>query len=229
MRRTRPEGIPSAILACFLFFVAAGACPAATELKSENIREKYDNVSVEIRYPVTVNDQVNRAIEEWSRTELSRFQASVPKNPENPDWKFHLIVDYSCSGFSSRIASFLFRIESFTGGAHPDHRIRSVTYDLQTAREIRVEDIFKDKGSLQRISDIAVSEILRDERVTDRDWVLRGAGPGRDNFRNFMLHPDKIVFYFAPYQVAPYYLGERRVEIRWERIREFLRGEFRRE
>ncbi|HPL63979.1 MAG TPA: DUF3298 domain-containing protein [Syntrophales bacterium] len=229
MPRIRVKGIPAAIIAVMFYFAAAGTCEAIAVLKSEKIQEENGKISVEIRYPVTANTQVNRATEKWTKAELSRFKASVPENPENPDWKFHLTISYSCSEFSSRIASFLFRIESFTGGAHPYPRIRAVTYDLRTAREIQLEDIFKGRGSIRRISDLAIAEILKDQRVTDRDWVLRGAGPRWDNFQYFMLHPEKIVFYFAPYQVAPYYLGEKRVEIRWGRIREYVREEFRRE
>jgi hypothetical protein len=75
---------------------------------------------------------------------------------------------------------------------------------------------------LQRISSLAIEQLLRSNDHLDPDWVRRGAAPNLDNFTMFNLTDTGLVVTFPPYQVASWADGPKEVTIPWKLVRDIL-------
>ena len=137
-------------------------------------------------------------------------------------------ITYEELHHSDRIASLVFTIYEFTGGAHGNTTYQSYTFDLESGRLLALDDLFT-SGS-QPLSLIAplveadLNEKLKD--ISDADWIHSGTGNNPDNYQQWALDGDELVFYFGPYQVAAYAAGTQTVRIPLAQLSSILRPAF---
>jgi len=62
--------------------------------------------------------------------------------------------------------------------------------------------------------------------MSDADWIARGTAPVPENYENWVLTPDALVFTFEPYQVAAYAAGPQIVTIPLADLADILAPEF---
>lgn len=109
------------------------------------------------------------------------------------------------------------------GAAHGNSWFRTVTALRDPFVLLRFADLFvPSSGYLQRISSLAVEELLRSHDHLDADWVRRGAGPDLENFTIFNLTDIGLVVTFPPYQVASWADGPQEVTIPWRMVGDVL-------
>jgi uncharacterized protein YecT (DUF1311 family) len=63
--------------------------------------------------------------------------------------------------------------------------------------------------------------------MSDDDWLRTGAGPDWDNFKDFLLLPDRLVIRFPPYQVAAYAAGAQEVSLPLSELQGLMRTDWR--
>ena len=72
-----------------------------------------------------------------------------------------MIILYEKYEYSNYL-SFIFRIEDFTGGAHPNHRIKTIVYNKETNKLENIDNLIKkNKNFLNTISTISRDELIR--------------------------------------------------------------------
>lgn len=132
------------------------------------------------------------------------------------DRKYELDLDFEVSQ-SPTTVTFVYTIYQDTLGAHPNTYFRTFTYSKANGESVHLDDLFTG-NYLERLSEISRKElavsIARDTQAeADTDYIASGTLPIADSFQNFALKDDTFILIFPPYQVGPYVLGVRTVEI----------------
>ena len=140
----------------------------------------------------------------WQPVKIYVYGQSEIKDNDVIIWDYYtLFINYKNYSYKN-ILSYVFFVEYFVGGAHPNHAIFTVNYDTQ-------KNIFIDVNSIQNIDAISVyarNNLIRDNRIVDTGMLLEGTKPTKENFKNFVFTEDGYIFYFERYQVAPYSSGD---------------------
>ena len=201
------------------------------------INEQGEHYIIDVKYPITENEEINAVVDNLMQERADKVKLEAEEffsGPNLPEalfsWKYSLYADYSVFHYSSNIVSFKFDMSEFKGGAHPSNSIVTKTFDREEGKEISLSDIFrKDSDYLNALSEISfqqlIQKFLADENLKDgfdESWVENGTSPSENNFKNFVLAEDSIIFYFEQYQVIAYAAGEQNVEIKYSQLTDIL-------
>jgi uncharacterized protein DUF3298/peptidoglycan-N-acetylmuramic acid deacetylase PdaC-like protein len=193
----------------------------------KTLHEETAGLKVDVKYPVTSNPTVNTALEGFAKDQVEEFKKDTGNSGPTFGMKNELTISYVPSRFSDSIQSFKFDVTTYTGGAHPNTAIFTKTFDLKGSKEIHLADIFKpDSNYLNTVSEIAVEDLKRQIQNTDLKWIRKGAGPEPENYKSFALTEKEILFFFDPYQVAPYSEGPQEVKIPYSLLKNLLQPPF---
>lgn len=88
------------------------------------------------------------------------------------------------------------------GGAHPNSTMSSKVFDLNSGKELELEDILN--GTEQETEEMIYNKFI--ENLSE-DAFFEGALKAELKNVSFYLTNDSLVLYFVPYQVAPYAAG----------------------
>jgi hypothetical protein len=128
--------------------------------------------------------------------------------------EYTLNINYKNGRVDENTVSIIFDISNFTGGAHGSNYFLSLNYNPKESKEIKLNDLFKEKDYLKKISDYCIEDLTKQiqEKIEDPEglknvWIEQGAGPEYKNFSFFLINENNITFYFPQYQIAPYALG----------------------
>jgi len=191
----------------------------------KTIQEETAAYKISVKYPVTGNPAVNAALEEFVKGQVDDFKKGAGESSFG--MKNELKISYEVFSFSDSIRSFKFDVMSYTGGAHPNTAIVTKTYDLQSGKEIGLNEIFNPNSDyLKTVSKIASADLIGKIKNTDAKWVQKGAGPAPENYARFVLSENEIVFFFDPYQVAPYSEGPQEAKIPYSALKGLLQPSF---
>jgi hypothetical protein len=193
----------------------------------------HDQIDMDVNYPVTyveypfVEQTVDAFIEE-TRTEFLGF-VTTPETFSVPSVAtFFLSITYEEYQFSDTIVSLVFTVAEYTGGAHPNSWYKTFTFDLEQEQEILLDDLFiEGSDPLAVISPIVqedLAETLGD--MADPAWIEEGTGENPENYQNFAITPDELIFFFPPFQVAAYAAGPQQVSIPLSEISTILAPPF---
>lgn len=130
-----------------------------------------------------------------------------------------LEIDHSVISSNRRYISILFSFHSYTGGAHPNTFTRALNFDLEKRALISLDDLFK-PGYLKVVSDYCVAELGK-LKIGDADWIGKGAGPDRVNFKSWNIAPEGLMITFDAYQVASYAEGPQEVVVPFAVLKPF--------
>lgn len=157
------------------------------------------NYKININYPITDYKKLNLLIDE----KINYYQKLFFKEIKNITFwnEYTLFINYDGYNYNN-IISYVFFIEYFTGGAHPNHDIFTVNYDLMNDKFI--DSVY----NLDNISKYARSNLIKDKRIVNTDMLFEGTKPTNDNFKNFVFTENGYLFYFKRYQIAPYSSGD---------------------
>jgi hypothetical protein len=144
----------------------------------------------------------------------------------NP-WMLHITPEDFTYGSDTR--SILFTISDYTGGAHPNTYYKTFVFNLAQERQITLDDLFTDTTSALALVSPIVQQHVIDQLggdYTDSQWLEDGTGTNPDNYQNFVLTEEGLIFVFPPYQLAAYAAGSFRVTISYEMLADVLEPEF---
>lgn len=139
-----------------------------------------------------------------------------------------LSMDYALTYFSDDVVSVVYTVYEYTGGAHPNSFFRTFSFDLEANTVIEFRDMFADNADVFAVlaplveADLAVQ--MGD--FAESAWIADGTGENPDNYRNFALAEDEILFLFPPYQVAAYAAGGFEVRIPYTALSSILAPRF---
>lgn len=174
------------------------------------------NLDINIKIPNTDNYNLNKII----NNELNKYKLEFIKNAKNSKLKtkYHLYIDYKEYKYGNYV-SYVFFIEDSTGGAHPNHRIKSVVYDTLNNKVISIDDLISYNENIINIISDYTRCILINNKDIDVSMMYEGTRKIKSNFNTFALTNDGLLIFFERYQVAPYYKGEFEVLIPYKYLK----------
>ncbi|MGG4490515.1 DUF3298 domain-containing protein [Metabacillus idriensis] len=91
----------------------------------------------------------------------------------------------------------------YSGGAHGMSFLKGLTYDTQTGKKYKLQDLFKkDSSYIERLSSI-IAKQLKEREITLLDPPFKSIRPDQD----FYLADKSLVIYFQLYEIAAYAYG----------------------
>ncbi|MBP3709208.1 MAG: DUF3298 and DUF4163 domain-containing protein [Treponema sp.] len=233
----------SVLFAAFLFasMLILSSCKSCT--KSSNASIPYDIVSisdtstyadVDISYPQfeklsTLNKSIEHTVleeryaefmstvqERWQ--EINAAHKAMGASEDLPPLEYIVSCEPIING--PDYISMLFTTYVYTGGAHGETLLESLTYDVAAQKMLSITDI--SNLSLNEIATYCNEHFLQtlnyggedvESQDSRKDWIAEGTAPEEYNYQIFTFDGTTLTVYFEPYIVAPYAYGVQKVEI----------------
>jgi hypothetical protein len=162
-----------------------------------------------------LNDLVTEEVESYRRDFRSR--AITPLSNGS-----YLEVTYTTVSQIGDLWSLKFDFSFYADtAAHPGLNHVTLNYDLGQGRELGLGDLFlPDSGYLEAISRYCIAE-LQKQPYSD-SFIMDGAQPTLQNYRNWNVAPEGLIITFGAYQVAPGAAGPQRVIVPYGELRDFI-------
>ncbi|MDR2840316.1 MAG: RsiV family protein [Paludibacter sp.] len=164
---------------------------------------------------------------------LAEADSLLTDNAEN----LFLNNSFNLEGFSllsyvnKHIYTYGIHTEAYTGGAHGNYSTIYLNYNLTNGQRITENDLFVENYG-DSISEILkqclVEKSLTDPEMTDienweeSDYWENEIKPNG----NFYFNEDGINYYFNPYEIAPFSMGETEILVPYSKIITFLKSDY---
>jgi hypothetical protein len=185
---------------------------------------------VTVDYPLDLgqNEVVASAIDPYLQSAQAGFFQAVGGAFSPAPGPYVLDISYEAFAHSDAITSLVFTAYEFTGGAHGNTGIQTFTFDLQNGVALTLDDLFTDTAAaLAIIAPLVEADLtVKLGDMLDAQWLQDGTGTNPANYQHFALDADNLIFYFPPYQVAPYAAGTQTVSIPLTDLSTVLAPEF---
>lgn len=200
--------------------------PEQLSYTEEVINEEDEKFSINIKYPKTNNQAINNEINNFIESSVNKFKSDADEFGDLPDYlkerKYRMDIWFNFYE-SSKYKSFVFLTSTDTLGAHPNSFYNTLNFD-NDSKSISITDfLVKEFNDLNVIDDISAISYVKLERELGKDametgWVEDGVAPEIENFQDFYVLEDKIVFLFEPYAIGPYAWSSKEVEVRFDEL-----------
>lgn len=170
------------------------------------------NNGIRISYPRTEYLKLNLAFADIIKKSVDEF---INYAKEAVQEKFTYTLDISHDEYAYKdYLSFVFYISMYTGGAHPNNKIVTVSYDKKEDRIITLDDLMKENSQLLfLLSEESRRILVTNPNIVDQAMLLEGTKPVKENFELFAFTPTGLMIFFPQYQIAPYSSGSFKVVI----------------
>jgi hypothetical protein len=176
-------------------------------------------VHVDVDYPLEMAQYpaAAKVIDAFVLDQQKSFISSYTPDYSLPsyanDWTMNITNE--TYKYSEDIQTVVFNISFYTGGAHPNSGYKSFTFDLKNSKELTLNDVFLNGtipwDTISQLAQDSLKTQLGD--MADPTFIEPGTGTNPDNYKSWALTPNSLIFFFDPYQVAPYAAGPQKVEI----------------
>ena len=188
--------------------------------KINTIDDEHKN-KINIYFPITNYDLLDKEINNIIDTYIKEFKDAINEYKIQENLYYTLYINYDEYTYKNYI-SFVFNIEMFTGGAHPNHFITTINYDTLNNKFINIDSLIDlNKNILNSLSKESRNILSSDKKFQinyNKDMMYEGTLPDKKNFKNFVLTENGLKILFNYYQIAPYYYGETIINIKYEKL-----------
>ena len=216
----------TALFALALVAATAPAWAGALPVRTITIKHDGGPNMLDIAYPQTGVKAIDEDLAARVKT-LRKLYAHDPKDTFTK--QYSLDIGYDVVRNDEQMFVVVFGIDTYTGGAHPNHDVETFDYLLPDGALVYLPEIVGHDG-IAHVSDLAIADLERqneESQFSDTEWIARGAGPSEANFAAFAWLPDRLHLYFPPYQVAAYVAGQQDVDIPLAEFRGDIRADWR--
>lgn len=170
---------------------------------------------IRVSYPKSKYKLLNNEVENYIYKNIQDFKEQT--NVFIQDVPYSLYIYYE-QYETNNYLSYVFHNSIFTGGAHPNPTIYTINFDKRKNKIITINDLVKENPNILNLFSNQVRMELEKksnfQNPTIKEMLLEGTTPKPSNFENFAFTEEGILLYFAPYQIAPYYMGSFQVLIK---------------
>lgn len=179
------------------------------------------NYKIKVYYPYTSYESLNKIIDEAIKKIIDEFIATVLENKTLQHQFYTLNINYDKYQYKDYL-SYVFYISVYTGGAHPNNTILTISYAKNKDKIITIDDLAKQYPALlNNLSNESRSYFVKDQNFNDndiKDMLIDGTMPNQNNFKNFAFSEMGLLIFFEQYQIAPYSYGEFEIVIPYSKI-----------
>ena len=122
---------------------------------------------------------------------------------------------------------------TYSGGVHPVHVCLSVTYDMATGKELKLQDILVDDSTFDALSQLIIQDLdahKKEYQLFDgyASVVAQRYGTASANTDNeaWYFSDTGLCVFFSPYDIAPYVAGQILVEIPYDQLNGIVRDDY---
>lgn len=185
----------------------------------EHIKQANACFDIKLEYPFLGRPELDQQVRRWVdenyydvSEEMHGMCASSPGDSYKP-YKYN--VTYELFSTPGSI-SVVFKSWAYTGGAHGQDGIQTLTLAVPGGEELRYGDIFADTEDLYIfIADYVYSALQ--PKLGDiwqrTPMFTEGLEPVEGSFKNFAITPKGLTIYFPSYQIAPFSEGQQLCEV----------------
>jgi len=186
------------------------------------LKETYE---IQFDFPVTGQEKIDLEIKSTVDELIKTFEdeaISFSPHPSGFDRPYTLFGTFT-PHLGDKYDTFVFLMSVDFGGAHPNHFYKTITFDKQKSI-ISIEDLVKREfGGLDAVNKISelVQKIITDKLAENAnpEMIADGAGPEIENFKNFYIENEEVVFLFEPYAVAAYAYSSQEARIKFSDLK----------
>ena len=144
---------------------------------------------------------------------------------DTPTWYNHAfeIKGKNYQGHPSTI-NYITDSYSYTGGAHGSYFTTLLNFDRSSGQIIKLSDVFQENSAKQLANRIRLFLGKQLNKKTTQEINEYGYFNIEDlsPTENFLLEKDSIVFLYNIYEIAPYALGQTRIAINYNDLKDIL-------
>ena len=215
---------------------------ADTDVKVVDIAEEKDYLSIHASYPSYAPTSIQNDMKSFVEMQIDQFKKNTSLETLSEEEleflgfddgrKYILEITFE-EKHSTKLLSYIFKVVSYTGGAHDNLVIYSLNYDRDTNQRISIQDIVnadviptKLKEVVQEEAFNVLSEHISPPTEEQMGWIDEGLAPILNNYETFYTSDDSITFILQPYQVAPWAYGAPEVEVFVSLVKEYLSSQY---
>lgn len=133
------------------------------------------------------------------------------------------INDSILSLTDTRFTFYLEQYFYYVGAAHGNTEFITYNFNISDSHLLILDELFRENSDyIQKISELCINKLMDNTEYSDINWISEGASPNIENFENFLLLDEGIMFIFEPYAVAAYAAGPQFVTIPYEEMADIL-------
>ena len=175
------------------------------------------NNGIQIIYPRTKYSVLNQEIFSLIKKQIDTFM-NFAKEAIQENIIYTLDISHDEYSYQEYL-SFVFYISSYTGGAHPEHIVSCIVYDVSQDKIVHMSDLIEESPDLLELLSKESRRILAaNSNIQNISMMMEGTKPTTSNFSHFVFAPTGIMIFFPEYQVAPYSFGAFKVVIPYTSI-----------
>ncbi len=181
------------------------------QVKRETITDSSKGYEITAYYPITKSDSITGLLKNFVTDQITMFKTDTSEGGALPEGYRPMTLDISYEEYRNASANtYVFLTYSDTGGAHGLSVTTTFSF-TKTGQRIALADLFTNGiRGLGILADVVKKELMKRD-FADADWINEGAGPREENYQNFIVQEDGVLFIFDQYQVAPYAAGVQEV------------------
>lgn len=173
-----------------------------------------------------LNDSIADAKE---AAEIAKESALRDYDESSSSWsEYFSAIAYTPQRLDSAVVSFSGSTTEFLGGTHPNTTMFSHTFDGKTGDPLTITDILTGEAQLVKVKELVLQDLGK------RDNLFEGYEETvAERFLSFniasaywYLTDDALVYYFSPYEIAPYAEGTIEVAISYDDLEGILKDEY---
>ena len=171
------------------------------------IEEKHP-YQLRVYYPITDYKVLNQEIDTKIKSHIEDFKKEISNVGVQLNQSYTLDILYQ-EFENSPYISYVFTIFQDTGGAHPISFYDTISYNREENKIVTIEDLVKENPQFLEIVSKSVREQLsKNKNIVNYNMMMEGTLPKKENFETFAITEEGYLFFFSPYQVAPYSSGK---------------------
>lgn len=182
---------------------------SAEGITSGHILETEGDTLVSVDYPVVANaPDISAELKAFAENKLAEFRASADAaHGENKDGLCSLTMTYKPYVTEGNLLSIKFTTESELAGQAAAEEVDAFVYDPAAGKKLALSDVFDpSQDYLTQVAQAAQEYLRRNEvllKNMDESLFTQGTAPEEANYANFVLAPDKVLFFFGDGTIAP--------------------------
>ncbi|MDP4182931.1 MAG: DUF4163 domain-containing protein [Bacillota bacterium] len=199
---------------------------STTDIKitPQSLTDSGTSYTIDVTYPKASSS--NQSLADFVNTSIMTFVNSEITSIKDPTGyvpgtsKFSLTMEYTVEYKSSNLLSILITGDFFSGGAHGAPIVKTFNFDLNTQKELGLNDVFNSTtGYLNNLSSICRIDLMN-MMGSDGDATSVNAGTTAvaDNFKNWNFSDGGMMFTFDAYQVGPYAIGTPSITVQYSKL-----------
>jgi len=177
----------------------------------QRVNEKYKNSNIEVYYPVTKYDLLNKEVKKIIDSRIDKFKQDVKDEIE-----YSLFINFDMYRYKNYYG-FLFHVLVDFAGAHPNTNLFTVNYNSKDNKVINIDTLINSNNNIINLmSKYSYNILLQDEKIKEikmPHMLKDGTVASKTNYDNFVFGREGLIVFFEKYQVAPYAYGEFSVNI----------------